>query len=224
MMGHPIESPKETAVFWRLAPMIALALGLAPAVALAQVSIDQGKSPGEIFANVCASCHKGARGLAKGRGSSELASFLGEHYTASRDQAAAMAAYVMGAGGGEPTQARTAPKPATQGKPEEPPKTAAHSGTPGTKPPAKPEEPVATVKLKPEEEKKPPLGRQPPGTARTRPGSPQPAAASVAEPPVSGAPVQESAPPPAAPAQNAAMPANPESGETTLVPRDDIPD
>jgi hypothetical protein len=208
MMGHPIESPKETAVFWRLAPMIALALGLAPAVALAQVSIDQGKSPGEIFANVCASCHKGARGLAKGRGSSELASFLGEHYTASRDQAAAMAAYVMGAGGGEPTQARTAPKPAP----------------PGTKPPAKPEEPAATVKLKPEEEKKPPLGRQPPGTARTRPGSPQPAAASVAEPPVSGAPVQESAPPPAAPAQNAAMPANPESGETTLVPRDDIPD
>jgi len=207
-MGHPIESPKETAVFWRLAPMIALALGLAPAVALAQVSIDQGKSPGEIFANVCASCHKGARGLAKGRGSSELASFLGEHYTASRDQAAAMAAYVMGAGGGEPTQARTAPKPAP----------------PGTKPPAKPEEPAATVKLKPEEEKKPPLGRQPPGTARTRPGSPQPAAASVAEPPVSGAPVQESAPPPAAPAQNAAMPANPESGETTLVPRDDIPD
>ena len=207
-MGHPIESPKETAVFWRLAPMIALALGLAPAVALAQVSIDQGKSPGEIFANVCASCHKGARGLAKGRGSSELASFLGEHYTASRDQAAAMAAYVMGAGGGEPTQARTAPKPAP----------------PGTKPPAKPEEPAATAKLKPEEEKKPPLGRQPPGTARTRPGSPQPAAASVAEPPVSGAPVQESAPPPAAPAQNAAMPANPESGETTPAPRDDIPD
>ena len=99
MMGHPIESPKENAVFWRLAPMIALALGLAPGVVHAQVSIDQGKSPGEIFANVCASCHKGARGLAKGRGSSELASFLVEHYTASRDQAAAMAKTVARAVG-----------------------------------------------------------------------------------------------------------------------------
>src|SRR5215472_3957062 len=198
MMGYPIESPKETAVFWRLAPTIALALGLAPAIAHAQTNIDQGKSPGEIFANVCASCHKGARGLAKGRGSSELASFLVEHYTASRDQASAMAAYVMGAGGGEPAQARTAPKPAAPGKPEEPPKTAVHPGAPVAKPQAKPEEPAsATAKLKPEEEKKPPPGRQPPGTARTRPGSPQPAAAS-AEPPASGAPVQENASPPAA--------------------------
>ena len=211
-------------MYWRLAPTIVLALGLAPATAHAQTNIDQGKSPGEIFANVCASCHKGARGLAKGRGSSELASFLGEHYTASRDQAAAMAAYVLGAGGGEPAQARTAPKPAAPGKPEEPPKTAAHPGNPGTKPQAKPEEPgQATAKLKPEEEKKPPPGRQPPGANRTRPGMSQPAAAS-AEPPASGAPVQENAPPPAPPAQSVAAPANPDSGETAPVPRDDIPD
>jgi hypothetical protein len=223
MMGHLIGSPKETAVFWRFAPTIALALGLAPAIAHAQTNIDQGKSPGEIFANVCASCHKGARGLAKGRGSSELASFLVEHYTASRDQASAMAAYVMGAGGGEPAQARTAPKPAAAGKPDEPPKTAAHPGTPG-KPATKPEEPgQSTAKLKPEEEKKPLSGPPLPGTPRNRPGAPQPAAAS-AEPPASGTPVQESAPSPAAPAQNVTAPANPESGETTLVPRDDIPD
>jgi len=213
-------------VYWRFAPMvaIALALGLAPAIGHAQTNIDQGKSPGEIFANVCASCHKGARGLAKGRGSSELASFLGEHYTASRDQAAAMAAYVMGAGGGEPAQARTAPKPGAPGKPEEPPKTAAHPGSPGAKPQAKPEEPgQSTAKLRPEEEKKPPPGRQPPGSSRARPGMPQPAAAS-AEPPASGAPVQDNAPPAAAPAQSVAAPANPDGGETSPVPRDDIPD
>ena len=207
-------------MFWRLAPVIAVALGLTPTVGHAQTNIDQGKSPGEIFANVCASCHKGARGLAKGRGSSELASFLSEHYTASKDQASAMAAYVLGAGGGEPAQARGGPKPAP-GKSEEPPKTAAR---PGTKPQAKPEEPApATAKLKPEEEKKPPPGRQPSPATHVRPGTSQPAAAS-AEPPASGAPVQESAPSPAAPAQSAAAPSNPDSGESAPVPRDDIPD
>ena len=48
-----------------------------------------------------------ARGLANGRGSSGLASFLVEHYTASKDQAAALAAYVMGAGGGDAGGTRT---------------------------------------------------------------------------------------------------------------------
>jgi len=203
-------------VFWRLAPTIALAISLAPAVAKAQTNIDQGKSPGEIFANDCATCHKSARGLAKGRGSSELGSFLVEHYTASKEQAAAMAAYVLGAGGGEPAQARGGPKTAP-GKPEEP-KTAARPG----KPQAKPEEPAQpTAKLKPEDERKPP-GRQPPASARNRPPVPEPSAAS-AEPAPSAAPVQESAPPPA-PARSAAAPANQDSSETAPAQRDDIPD
>ena len=203
-------------MFWRLAPTIVLAIGLAPAAAKAQTNIDQGKSPGEIFANDCATCHKSARGLAKGRGSSELASFLTEHYTASKEQAAAMAAYVLGAGGGEPAQARGGPK-TTPGKPEEP-KTAARPG----RPQAKPEEPgQPTAKLKPEEERKPP-GRQPPASARNRPPVPEPSAAS-AEPAPSPAPVQESAPSPA-PARSAAAPASPDNGETSPVQRDDIPD
>ena len=49
-------------MFRRLAPTIGLAAGLAaamfPALARAQVNIDQGKSPAEIFANDCAACHK----------------------------------------------------------------------------------------------------------------------------------------------------------------------
>lgn len=205
-------------MFWRLAPAIALSIGLAPAIARAQTNIDQGKSPGEIFANDCATCHKSARGLAKGRGSSELASFLVEHYTSSKDQAAAMAAFVLGAGGGEPAQARGGPKTAP-GKPEEPPKTAAHPG----RPQAKPEEAgQATAKLKPEEEKKPPPGHQPPASAHSRPSVPQPTAAS-AEPAATGVPVQDSAPA-SAPAQSAAAPANADGGETAPVPRDDIPD
>ena len=97
-------------MFRGVAPVIGLFMGLLPSMAQAQTNIDQGKSPAEIFANDCATCHKSARGLANGRGSSGLASFLVEHYTASKDQAAALAAYVMGAGGGEAAPAR-GPKP-----------------------------------------------------------------------------------------------------------------
>jgi hypothetical protein len=106
-------------VFRRLARTIGLfaALGWAvvPLVAHAQTNIDQGKSPAEIFANDCATCHKSARGLANGKNSLMLSSFLREHYTASRDQAAALAAYVLGAGGGDNSTAAQAhsPKPGT---------------------------------------------------------------------------------------------------------------
>src|ERR1700730_16461315 len=99
MMGQPTKS-REAGVFRGVAPAIGVFMALLPAMAQAQTNIDQGKSPAEIFANDCATCHKSARGLANGRGSSGLASFLVEHYTASKDQAAALAAYVMGAGGG----------------------------------------------------------------------------------------------------------------------------
>src|SRR5579862_8850924 len=88
-----------------------LFMGLLPALGYAQTNIDQGKSPAEIFSQDCATCHKSARGLANGRGSSGLASFLVEHYTASKDQAAALAAYVMGAGGGEAAPVVRGPKP-----------------------------------------------------------------------------------------------------------------
>jgi hypothetical protein len=110
MMGQPTK-PREAGVFRGVAPAIGLVIGLVPVLAQAQTNIDQGKSPAEIFANDCATCHKSARGLANGRGSSGLASFLVEHYTASKDQAAALAAYVMGAGGGEAAPAARGPSP-----------------------------------------------------------------------------------------------------------------
>jgi hypothetical protein len=104
-------------VFRRLARTIGLVvplvLAMVPVVASAQTNIDQGKSPAEIFANDCATCHKSPRGLANGKNSLMLSGFLREHYTASRDQAAALAAYVLGAGGGDSgTAAQThSPKP-----------------------------------------------------------------------------------------------------------------
>jgi hypothetical protein len=197
-------------VFRGVAPAIGLFIGLVPAMAQAQTNIDQGKSPAEIFATDCATCHKSARGLANGRGSSGLAGFLVEHYTASKDQAAALAAYVMGAGGGE--AAPRGPKPATApdrnrasaeparppGKPDQPPPAA---GRPGPQP--------ATASRN--------RRNEPPAT----PPTPQPAAV-VAEPAPSSPPAQES--PAAVPGPSAAAPTTPEPGENAPVPRDNIPD
>jgi mono/diheme cytochrome c family protein len=67
-----------------------------------QTNIDQGKSASELFANYCVVCHKSTRGLANGRNSLTLSLFLREHYAASSQQAAALAAYVISAGGNAP--------------------------------------------------------------------------------------------------------------------------
>jgi hypothetical protein len=160
MMGQPTKRENST-VFRRLAPAIGLFVGLAPAMTHAQTNIDQGKTPAEIFASDCATCHKTARGLASGKSSPILTGFLREHYTASSDQAAALAAYVMGAGGGDSV-------PATQGRglkpvPEharaavEEPKSASHP----TRQTGKPEEGTpAAAKL-----------QQPAGEETKRPGN-----------------------------------------------------
>ncbi len=92
-------------MFRRLVPIIGLFAaglwaGLGTSPAWAQVNIDQGKSPAEMFNGDCGTCHKSAKGLANGRNSGALAGFLREHYTSSAQQAASLAAYVLGAGGG----------------------------------------------------------------------------------------------------------------------------
>jgi hypothetical protein len=179
-------------------------------MAQAQTNIDQGKSPAEIFANDCATCHKSARGLANGRGSSGLASFLVEHYTASKDQAAALAAYVMGAGGGE--AAPRGPKPGAI-----PDRNRASAEPPPSRPGEKPEQ-APSAAGRP--------GPQPATASRTRRNEPAPAppaqqpAAVVAEPAPSSAPAPESP----VPGPSAAAPANADTGDTAPVPRDDIPD
>jgi hypothetical protein len=87
---------------------------LSAAPARAQVNIDQGKSTAEIFSNDCGTCHKTAKGLANGKNSATLAGFLREHYTSSAQQAASLAAYVLGAGSGPPPSANL--KPGTAGE------------------------------------------------------------------------------------------------------------
>jgi hypothetical protein len=235
-----------------VASVIGLVVGLVPGIVHAQTNIDQGKSAAEIFANDCATCHKTARGLANGRGSAGLASFLSEHYTASRDQAAALAAYVMGAGGGESA-------PAAQGRAAKPalehPSTAVEEPKPPAHPTRETEKPEegtpATARLRQptgDENKRlgdvPSIMQEPgagiPGHRPPAPGhalqpatasrgrqpdarpSTQEPAAVVAEPTSPAAPAQDVSPAAAAP--SAAGPANTDSGEGAAVPRDNIPD
>ena len=80
-----------------------LAAGLLAVFACVPVraeNLDQGKSGQKLFADTCVTCHKSAKGLANGRNSGALAGFLREHYTSSAQQAASLAAYVLGAGSG----------------------------------------------------------------------------------------------------------------------------
>lgn len=114
MTGQTIDDLRELRVTRGFAPTIGLLAALVPAMACAQTNLDQGKSASQIFASDCAECHKAARGLANGKNSAALTDFLREHYTTSRDQAAALAAYVLGGRGSEPIGA------AAQGRGQKP--------------------------------------------------------------------------------------------------------
>jgi hypothetical protein len=77
---------------------IRLAIGLSAAcfvgLAEAQESLEQGKSPAQLFASDCSICHKSPQGLARAGGMFGVEGFLREHYTTSREKAAAMANYL----------------------------------------------------------------------------------------------------------------------------------
>ena len=124
----------------RVAAVIGLVAGLGPAMAHAQTNIDQGKTPAQIFANDCAACHKPTRALANGKNRFALTEFLREHYTTSREQAAGLAAYVLGAGFG----AKPANEPPKSTKAEEETPAAAKQQKP-TEEAAKPEEEPAAA-------------------------------------------------------------------------------
>lgn len=64
----------------------------------AQENLDKGKTGAQLFATDCAVCHKSPQALAArgGGGILGLESFLREHYTASRESAAAIAGYLRG--------------------------------------------------------------------------------------------------------------------------------
>ncbi len=169
---------------------IAAAVGFGALVAAggaaAQDSLGQGKTPAQLFASDCASCHKSPQGLAKAGGLFGVQSFLRQHYTASKESAAAIAGYLEAvdrAAGPAPREARPKrakgdAKPAA--KKTEPAKPG-DAKTPDTKTPdAKPAdskaaEPKAS-EAKPTEAK--PAETKP---AETKPAEPKPAETKPAE-------------------------------------------
>ena len=57
-------------------------------------NIDQGKPAAKLFADSCATCHRSARGLAKGRFRLTLYLFLQQHYASNSSSAWALTSYL----------------------------------------------------------------------------------------------------------------------------------
>jgi len=91
--------------------------------AVAQETLGRNKTPAQTFASDCAVCHKSPQGLAKSAGGLfGVEGFLREHYTSSRESAAALANYLRSQDSG-PARAKRAAK-GDQPKPNEQKKTA----------------------------------------------------------------------------------------------------
>ena len=105
---------------WICAAVAGAAFLAAAGAASAQENLDAGKSGAQLYASNCAICHKSAQALNKsGGGLFGLDSFLREHYTSSRESAAAISAYLNTVGGG-PAQAHPVKKKAGKKKEAKP--------------------------------------------------------------------------------------------------------
>jgi hypothetical protein len=200
---------------WFFAVVLAALLGIGtPLAALAQEEASKGenfsdKPAPQLFQSDCTGggCHKGPQGLAKGQSQSSLAGFLREHYTNSRESAAALASYLMKIPAGEPKESREArtPRPSRGESANTAPgwegffggSRPAASGTP------KPAARSSRAAARPEEEKEKPAA-EPPGRGRhtaekplARPQRGRQPTASAAPPPLPPEPPVAAAPPPA---------------------------
>src|SRR5262249_4955638 len=102
--------------------------------------LDRDKPAAKLFAANCTACHRSPRGLAKGRFSFTLSSYLQQHYTSSAATARELAAYLQAndvpSGKARPP-ARKKSRPATAAVPPQVPAPAAPSTAPtGPRPPA----------------------------------------------------------------------------------------
>jgi outer membrane biosynthesis protein TonB len=166
----------------RILIFIGLALALTVGRAAAQDNFDAGKSPAQLFASDCSGCHKSAVGLAKAPGMFGLESYLREHYTASRQAAAAIAGYLRA------VDAEQAAVPAKRGK-NEPRRRAEKPKKDGNKP----SESKAEKKSEPKSEAKPDAKPETKTEVKSeaKPVESRPAEAPKAEPAKSEAPKVE---------------------------------
>jgi hypothetical protein len=78
--------------------------------AAAQETLGRNKSPAQTFASDCAVCHKSPQGLARSAGGLfGVEGFLREHYTSSKQSAAALATYLRAQDSGPADRAPSAP-------------------------------------------------------------------------------------------------------------------
>jgi hypothetical protein len=71
-------------------------------------NLDQGKPAATLFADGCATCHRSARGLAKGRFSLTLFLFLQQHYASNSSSAWALTSYLESVDSAQRGQSRAA--------------------------------------------------------------------------------------------------------------------
>jgi len=85
-------------------------------------NLDAGKSPARLFADSCATCHRGPRGLAKGRFRLTLYLFLQKHYSTSSESAWALSSYLESLDSPERRPARSATPVHSRFRPARPPR------------------------------------------------------------------------------------------------------
>jgi hypothetical protein len=76
-------------------------------------NLSAGKTPAELFAIDCSSCHRSPTALAKGRRAAQLSNFLAEHYTSSRTIARMLGTYLANLPTAPTAVERTQAPPAT---------------------------------------------------------------------------------------------------------------
>jgi hypothetical protein len=157
---------------------IGLGLGILGLVAAAsaQESLDKGKTPEQLYTANCALCHKSPRGLARAGGILGVENFLRDHYTTSKEAAAAIAGYLKSVDQSAPPPRQRAAKPAaadsekSSGKDKPADKKSVKRGEPkpaDAKPAGvKPDESKADKKADKKAEKKDAGKRKKPGGAK----------------------------------------------------------
>jgi mono/diheme cytochrome c family protein len=106
-----------------------LALCIASAAG-AQESLDKNKTGPQLYASYCVTCHKSPQNVTKFRGKLALETFISEHYPATPESAAAIAAYLEGLEKRSAGSSRHAAKRMSQAKPPELPPSESEENEP----------------------------------------------------------------------------------------------
>jgi hypothetical protein len=143
---------------------LVLACGLGLVQAAAQENVERGRTPAQLYASDCAECHRNPRVVGKTMSAGSLADYLRLHYTASKETAAAISAYLTAlpadpragtarTGSAKPASAAKS-RQATPAKPSDPASDSPAAAAPETPPPAAPA--AAPASKPPESDAKPP--------------------------------------------------------------------